>query len=79
MERRTSPLIFKQLKDEILKLRDEGEVLLTFKELREMLWKRLPEESRFTDEVLQTVIGLLDGPGAVKDLEYGTYILLQPE
>ncbi len=79
MERRTSPLIFKQLKDEILKLRDEGEVLLTFKELREMLWKRLPEESRFTDEVLQTVIGLLDGPGALKDLEYGTYILLQPE
>ncbi len=79
MERRTSPLIFKQLKDEILKLRDEGEVLLTFKELREMLWKRLPEESRFTDEVLQTVVGLLDGPGAVKDLEYGTYILLQPE
>jgi hypothetical protein len=25
------------------------------------------------------VIGLLDGPGVVKELEYGTYILLAPE
>jgi hypothetical protein len=28
---------------------------------------------------LQTVIGLLDGPGVVKELDYGTYILLAPE
>jgi hypothetical protein len=34
---------------------------------------------RFTDETLQTVIGLLDGPGVVKELEYGTYILLAPD
>jgi hypothetical protein len=26
----------------------------------------LPDEPRFTDEALQTVIGLLDGPGVVK-------------
>ncbi len=37
MEKRTSPRIFKLIKDHILKLRDEGEVLLTFKELREKL------------------------------------------
>jgi small GTP-binding protein len=79
MEKRTSPRIFKLIKDAILKLRDEGQVLLTFKELREMLWQRLPTESRFTDETLRTVIGLLDGPGAVKELDYGTYTLLQPE
>jgi small GTP-binding protein len=79
LEKRTSPHTFKVIKDEILKLRDEGEVLHTFKELRELLWRRLPNEPRFTDETLQTVIGLLDGPGIVKELDYGTYILLAPE
>jgi len=79
MEKRTSPRIFKLIKDEILKLRDEGQVLDTFKELREVLWQRLADEPRFTDETLKTVIGLLDGPGIVKELDYGTYILLQPE
>ena len=79
MEKRTSSRIFKLIKDHILKLRDEGEVLLTFKELREKLWQRLADEPRFDDATLQTVIGLLDGPGAVKELDYGTYILLQPE
>jgi small GTP-binding protein len=79
MEKRTSPRIFKLIKDEILKLRDEGQVLHTYKELRELLWRRLPDEPRFTDEILRTVIGLLDGPGVVKELDYGTYILLAPE
>jgi len=71
--------LFKLIKDEILKLRDEGQVLHTFKELRGQLWERLPDEPRFNDETLQTVISLLNGPGAVKELDYGTYILLQPE
>lgn len=79
MEKRTSPRIFKLIKDHILKLRDEGEVLLTFKELREKLWQRLADEPRVDDATLQTVIGLLDGPGAVKELDYGTFVLLQPE
>lgn len=79
MEQRTSPRIFKLIKDHILKLRDEGQVLHTFKELRDLLWQRLGDEPRFSDDVLKTAIGLLDGPGAVKELEYGTYILLQPE
>ena len=79
MEKRTSPRIFKLIKDEVLKLRDEGQVLHTFKELRELLLRRLPDEPRFTDETLQTVIGLLDGPGIVKELHYGTYVLLAPE
>jgi len=79
MEKRTSPRIFKLIKDQILKLRDDGQVLHTFKELREELWRRLTGEPRFSDEILKTVIGLLDGPGVVKELDYGTYILLQPE
>ena len=45
----------------------------------ELLWQRLPDEPHFADETLQTVIGLLDGPGVVKELDYGTYILLAPE
>jgi len=79
MERRTSPLIFKLIRDAILKLRDEGDVLFTFNELREAIRQRLPTGHPYTDEVLSTVISLLDGPGAVRELDYGTYILLQPE
>lgn len=75
----TTERLFKRIKDEILKLRDEGQVLHTFKELREELWGRLPDEPRFADETLKTVISLLDGPGVVKELDYGTYILLAPE
>jgi small GTP-binding protein len=79
MEKRTSPRIFKLIKDEILKLRDDGGALYTFKELRDELQRRLPNEPDFNDRVLETVIGLLDGPGVVKELDYGTYVLLQPE
>jgi small GTP-binding protein len=79
LERRTSPLIFKLLKDEILELRDKGNSLVTFKELREILRQRLPANVQFTDGELETVIGLLDGPGVVKELNFGTYILLRPE
>ena len=75
----TTERLFKRIKDEILMLRDEGQVLFTFKELREELWRRLADETRFTDNTLKTVIGLLDGPGVVVELDYGTYILLAPE
>jgi small GTP-binding protein len=73
----TTERLFKVVKDEILKLRDEGQSLLTLKKLRELLRQRLPEQ--FTDETLHAVIRLLDGPGVVRELDYGTYILLKPE
>ena len=38
---RSSPVLFKRLKDEIIKLKDEGRVLLRFNELREMLELRM--------------------------------------
>jgi WD40 repeat protein/GTPase SAR1 family protein len=79
MPKYTSPREFKLIQDEILKLRDEGQILHTFKELRALLWNRLPAESGLTDKALQAVIGLLNGPGVVKELDYGTYILLKPE
>ena len=75
----TTEKLFKSIKDEILKLRDAGQVLHTFIELRELLWRRLPAASGMNDDALRTVIGHLDAPGAVKELDYGTYVLLQPE
>ncbi|MEN9868834.1 MAG: hypothetical protein RL748_4424, partial [Pseudomonadota bacterium] len=77
--RRTSPLIFKQIKDVILQLRDEKQVLHTVKELHAILEKRLPPDAHFDDAILHTVISLLDGPGVIKQLDYGSYVLLQPE
>jgi len=74
-----SPTLFKRLKDEILKLRDEGSVLATFKELESVLRHRLPAEIKFADAQLETVVALLDGPGMVKELGFGSYILLRPE
>ena len=77
--RRSSPVIFKQIKDVLLQLRDEKQVLHTFKELQAILEKRLPPDARFDTATLQTVISLLDGPGVIKQLDYGSYVLLQPE
>ena len=77
--RRTSPLIFKQIKDVILQLRDEKLVLHTLKELHAILERRLPADAHFDSAILQTVVSLLDGPGVIKQLDYGSYVLLQPE
>jgi small GTP-binding protein len=72
-----SPRIFRLLKEEIVKLKDEGKVLLRMSELRQQLEMRLPGES-FTPEQLRAVVGLLAGPGVVWQLEFGDFVLLQP-
>jgi len=77
---RSSPLLFKRLKEEIVRLKDEGRVLMRFNELRETLQLRLSGEvARFTDEELKTVVSLLAGPGVVWELKFGSWVLLQPE
>jgi small GTP-binding protein len=77
---RSSPLLFKRLKDEILHLKDEGRVLMRFNELRDALRLRLTgEDARFKDEELKAVVGLLTGPGVVLELAFGSWVLLQPE
>ncbi len=77
---RTSPRLFKLLKEEIIRLKDSGRTLMRFNELRESLQLRLSGETeRFTDEELKAVIGLLAGPGAVWELNFGSWVLLQPE
>ncbi|MEH1858851.1 MAG: DUF4365 domain-containing protein, partial [Nostoc sp.] len=69
---------FKTLKEEIIKLRDEDKVLLRMAELKQQLEFRLPNQS-FTIEELRAVVGLLAGPGLVWKLEFGDFVLLQPE
>ncbi len=78
--KRSSPLLFRRLKEEIVRLKDEGRILMRFNELREALSLRLSgDDKRFTDAELKTVITLLAGPGVVWELAFGSWILLAPE
>lgn len=77
---RSSPILFKRLKEEIVKLKDEGRVLMRFKELRDALRLRLPaDEVNFADAELKAVLSLLSGPGVVLELDFGAWVLFQPE
>ncbi len=77
---RSSPLLFKRLKEEIIHLKDSGRALMRFNELRDTLQLRLSGEgARFTDEELKAVVSLLAGPGVVWELKFGSWVLLQPE
>jgi small GTP-binding protein len=73
-----SSRVFKEMKDEIIKLREEGTVLLRMIELKQQLEMRLSGVS-FTLDELRAVVGLLAGPGLVWKLEFGDFVLLQPE
>lgn len=60
------------LKEEIIRLKDEGRVLMRFNELRETLQVRLSGEfERFADEELRAVLTLLAGPSVVWELASG--------
>ena len=90
-----SPHIFRLLKEEIVTLKDEGKVLLRVSELKQQLEMRLLQEAlqksaeqnkpapaipeNFKLEELRAVVGLLAGPGVVWQLEFGDFVLLQPE
>jgi len=77
---RTTEVLFKRLKEEIIRLKDEGRVLMRFNELRETLQLRLSGEFKtFSDEELHAVLTLLAGPGVVWELAFGSWVLLQPE
>ncbi|MFO1499291.1 MAG: TIR domain-containing protein [Verrucomicrobiota bacterium] len=77
---RTTQVLFKRLKEEIIRLKDEGHVLMRFNELRERLHLRLSGELKpFRDDELRTVLKLLAGPCVVWELAFGGWVLLQPE
>jgi len=77
---RSSPRLFKLLKEEIVALKDQGKVLMRFNDLREMLALRLHGRAeRFTDAQLRAVLSLLAGPGVIAELTFGGWVLFQPE
>jgi len=77
---RSSPRLFKRLKDEIVRLKEEGRVLVRLNELRDALRLRLSgEDVQFRDAELRAVLGLLAGPGVLWELTFGSWVLLQPE
>lgn len=77
---RSSPALFKRLKEEIVALKDEGRVLMRRNELRDTLRVRLPADKiNFSDAELKAVLSLLSGPGVVTELEFGAWVLFQPE
>lgn len=75
---RSSPVLFKKLKEAIVRLKDSGQVMLRFTELRQRLELELGADDRFADADLQAVIGLLSGPGVLCDLRFGAFVLMQP-
>jgi hypothetical protein len=77
---RTTEVLFKRLKEEIIRLKDKGRVLMRVNELRESLQLRLsPDFPQFSDEELRAVLTLLAGPGVVWQLAFGSWVLLHPE
>lgn len=74
----TSPALFRRMKQEILRLRDSGLVLIRLAELKQRMEMALPGE-RFKLEELQAVLGLLAGPGMIQRMDFGGFILLRPE
>jgi WD40 repeat protein len=74
----SSPGLFRRMKEEILRLRDNGLVLLRMAELKQRMELALKEE-RFDLAQLDTVVGLLAGPGIISRVGFGGFILLRPE
>jgi integrase/GTPase SAR1 family protein len=74
----TSPALYHRLKQEILRLRDSGVVLIRLGELKQRMEMTLLGEEFALNE-LETVISLLAGPGMIQRLDFGGFILLRPE
>ncbi|HVT12425.1 MAG TPA: TIR domain-containing protein [Fimbriimonadaceae bacterium] len=74
----TSPVLYRRMKEEILKLRDSGIVLLRLSELKQRMEMTLAD-MEFSPEELEAVIGLLSGPGMIRELDFGGFVLLRPE
>jgi hypothetical protein len=66
------------MKQEILRLRDRGIVLIRLAELKQRMEMTLTGE-HFEPAELETVISLLAGPGMIQRLDFGGFVLLRPE
>jgi WD40 repeat protein/GTPase SAR1 family protein len=74
----TSPVLYQQMKAEILGLRDQGIVLIRLAELKQRMEMTLGGES-FELQELEAVVSLLAGPGMIRRLDFGGFIVLRPE
>ena len=74
----TTTQLFKSLKDSVMSLKQEDTPLVRLPELRQRLQLKLPQQS-ISSESLRTVVGLMEGQGALKTLDFGSFVLLQPE
>jgi GTPase SAR1 family protein len=74
----TSPALYHRLKQEIIALRDSGLILIRIAELNQRMRLTLLDQD-FDLSELETVADLLSGPGMVKRLDFGGFILLRPE
>ncbi len=74
----TSPVLYHQMKQEILSLRDAGFVLIRLAELKQRMEITLNGEA-FELPELEKVLSLLAGPGIIQRLDFGGFILLRPD
>jgi len=70
--------LFRTLKEAVIGIRDSGVVLIRVAELDQRLRLGLENEI-FAEAELRTVIGLLAGQGIIQKLDFGDFVLLQPE
>ncbi len=70
--------LFKTLKDAIIKLTEEDAPLIRLPELRQRLQLMLPGVD-IGDAELRAVVGLMQGQGVVQMLDFGGFVLLQPQ
>ncbi len=74
----TSLALYQRMKEEILRLRDGGMVLIRLSELNQRL-ETLLADRPFTPDELGTALKHLARPGMVQPLDFGGFVLLQPE
>jgi len=70
--------LFRSLKESLVQLKEQGAVLVRFPELRQWLHVTM-SATKFSDDELRAVIGLVAGQGLIKRLDFGDFVLLQPE
>jgi len=70
--------LFKSLKDALLKFKEQDSPLVRLSELRQRLQLMMPGVT-ISEEELRAVVGLMQGQGLVQMLDFGDFILLQPE
>ncbi|MEZ6114894.1 MAG: DUF4365 domain-containing protein, partial [Pirellulaceae bacterium] len=74
----TSLKLYHRIKEEVLRLRDSGMVLIRYEALKQRIELSLAGEG-FTPEQLDTAVGHLAGPGMILRLDFGNLVLLRPE